>query len=113
MRRRTDISGSRMYDFRNCQTQCHGLAAVVGHNLELNGVTRRCCHQDTPARTHPVTHPHQTMPLIDAHFNRFAGPDHERRIHPDRRTICGSPARRIARAAVGSKRPYRRIQPVR
>ena len=27
---------------------------------------------------------------FDAHFNRFAGPDHERRIHPDRRTICGS-----------------------
>ena len=30
--------------------------------------------------------------VIDAHVNRLAGPDHERRIHPDRRTICGSPA---------------------
>ena len=85
MRRRTDMSGSRLVRIcRVCQTQCHGSAAVMGHHLELNGVTRGCCYQDTPTSVPVPTTPDDAG--IDAHFNRFAGPDHERRIHPDRRT---------------------------
>ena len=64
MRRRTDISGSRMYRFAGiAKPSAMGLLLSSGHNLELNGVTRRCCHQDTPARRTRPTTTHTAMPL--------------------------------------------------
>ena len=33
---------------RNCQTQCHALAAVMGHDLEFYGFAPGCFDQDTP-----------------------------------------------------------------
>ena len=85
MRRRTDMSGSRLYGFAGfAKPSAMGLLLSSGHHLELNGVTRGCCYQDTPTRGPVPTTPDDAG--IDAHFNRFAGPDHERRIHPDRRT---------------------------
>jgi hypothetical protein len=102
MRRRTDISSSSNASSR---LNAMGLLLSSGHNLELNGVTRRCFDQDTPARPRPPT-PDEAA--IDAHFNRFAGPDHQRRIHPGRRTICGSPARRDL-----TRNPRRREAPPR
>ena len=59
-------------NFRNLsQTECHGLTAVRGHDLELNGVSRRRGHQDTPARLPPVP-PTPDDVRIDAHIDRFA-----------------------------------------
>src|SRR5688572_26975717 len=71
----------------------HGPLAVLAHDLEFYGCTRRCFDQNASA-VETASEGARVDAGLDAHFNRFAWPDHERWIHPDLRTICGSPTRR-------------------